>query len=53
MAMSTYLTVVSSVIVQMMSDSEPTMKSSLIAPMPPLPCKMDFMTYSGEVPMSP
>ena len=53
MAMSTYLMVVSSVIVQMMSDSAPTMNDSLICVMPPFPSKMDFITYSGEVPISP
>lgn len=37
MAMSTYLMVVSSVIVQMMSDSAPTMNGSLICVMPPFP----------------
>ena len=45
--------VVSSVIVQMMSDSAPTMNGSLICVMPPFPSKMDFITYSGEVPISP
>ena len=53
MAMSTYLIVVSSVMVQMMSDSAPTMNASLICVMPPLPSKIDFITYSGEVPISP
>ena len=53
MAMSTYLTVVSSVIVQMMSESAPRIKSSFTCAMPPLPLRIDFITYSGDVPMSP
>ena len=53
MAMSTYLIVVSSVIVQITSESEPTMNASLTAPRPPLPSRIDFITYIGEVPMSP
>ena len=53
MAMSMYLIVVSSVIVQITSDREPMMNSASICVMPPLPSRMDFMTYIGEVPMSP
>ena len=53
MAISTYLIVVKSVIVQMTSESEPMMNASSTAAMPPLPSRIDFMTYSGEVPMSP
>ena len=53
MAISTYLKVVSSVIVQMTSESEPTINASSTWAMPPLPSRIDFMTYIGEVPMSP
>ena len=53
MAMRTYLMVVSSVTVQITSDKEPMIKVSSTRPMPPLPSTMDFITYSGEVPMSP
>ena len=53
MAISTYLIVVSSVIDQNTSDSEPRMKSVSIWVIPPLPPTMDFITYIGEVPMSP
>ena len=53
MAISTYLIVVKSVIVQMTSESEPMINASSTAAMPPLPSRIDFMTYSGEVPMSP
>ena len=53
MASSTYFTVVSSVIVQITSESEPMMNASSTAVMPPLPSRIDFMTYSGEVPISP
>ena len=53
MAISTYLIVVSSVMVQITSDREPTIKLSLTFWMPPLPSRMDFMTYMGEVPISP
>ena len=53
MAMITYLIVVSRVIDQITSESEPMMNSGLTSMMPPLPRTMDFMTYIGEVPMSP
>ena len=53
MAMRTYFTVVSSVTVQIISDSEPMMNSSFTPEIPPLPSRMDFMTYMGEVPISP
>ena len=53
MAISTYLTVVSRVMVQMTRESEPMIKASLIWVIPPLPSRIDFMTYMGEVPMSP
>ena len=52
-AMRTYFTVVSSVIVQMMSESAPRMNSSFTCARPPLPLRIDFITYSGDVPMSP
>ena len=53
MAISTYFTVVSSVIVQITSESEPMMNCSSTPEIPPLPSMIDFITYSGEVPMSP
>ena len=53
MAMKTYLKVVSRVMVQMTRDREPMMKLSSTCAMPPLPSRMDFITYMGEVPMSP
>ena len=53
MAISTYLIVVSSVIVQNTSEREPTMKASSTCSIPPLPSRIDFITYIGEVPMSP
>ena len=53
MAISTYLTVVSRVMVQITREREPMMKSPSICVMPPLPSRIDFMTYMGEVPMSP
>ena len=52
-AIRTYFTVVSSVIVQMTRDSEPMMNCASTSRMPPFPSKMDFITYIGEVPMSP
>ena len=53
MAMSTYLKVVSRVMVQITRDREPMIKLSSTWVMPPLPSRMDFITYMGEVPMSP
>ena len=53
MAISTYLTVVTSVMVQMTSESAPRIMSSLTVPMPPLLATIDFMVYMGLVPMSP
>ena len=53
MAIRTYFTVVSRVIVQMIRDSAPTIKLSFTCEMPPFPAIMDFMTYMGEVPISP
>ena len=53
MAMSTYLMVVSSVMVQITRDSDPIMKASSVWPILPFPSRMDFITYMGEVPMSP
>ena len=53
MAMSTYLTVVRSVIDQITSDSPPTINSVLTPGRPPLSATIDFITYMGEVPMSP
>ena len=49
MAITTYLTVVTSVMVQMTSESAPKIMSS----MPPLLATIDFMVYMGLVPMSP
>ena len=53
MAITTYLTVVTSVMVQMTSESAPKIMSSLTVPMPPLLATIDFMVYMGLVPMSP
>ena len=53
MAISTYLMVVSRVMVQITRDREPMRKLSFTSAMPPLPSRMDFITYIGEVPMSP
>ena len=53
MAISTYLTVVTSVMVQITSESAPRIMSSLTVPMPPLLATIDFMVYMGLVPMSP
>ena len=53
MATTTYLTVVTSVIVQMTSESTPRISSSVTELMPPLPLTMAFITYMGDVPMSP
>ena len=53
MAITTYLTVVTSVMVQMTSESAPRIISSLTVPMPPLLATIDFMVYMGLVPMSP
>jgi hypothetical protein len=53
MAMTTYLTVVTRVMVQMTSESAPRMSSSVTDAMPPLPLTIAFITYMGEVPMSP
>ena len=53
MAITTYLTVVTSVMVQMTSESAPRIMSSLTVPMPPLLATIDFMVYMGLVPMSP
>ena len=53
MAMSTYFTVVSRVTVHITSDSAPIINCSLTAEIPPLPSRMDFITYRGEVPISP
>ena len=53
MATRTYLTVVMSVIVQMMSDSAPMTTSWLIVVRPPLPLMMALSVYIGLVPMSP
>ena len=53
MAMTTYLTVVTSVSVQITSDRAPSTMSSVTLERPPLPLTMAFMTYIGLVPMSP
>lgn len=53
MAMRTCFIVVSRVIVQITSDSEPMTSSCEVCARPPLPSMIDFMTYIGEVPMSP
>ena len=53
MAISTYFTVVTRVMVQMTRDRAPKIMSSVTEVMPPLPATMDFMTYMGLVPMSP
>ena len=53
MAMTTYLMVVTRVIVQMTSERAPTMRSSLTVAMPPLLATIDFRVYIGLVPMSP
>ena len=53
MAINTYLTVVTSVMVQITSESAPKIMSSLTVPMPPLLATIDFMVYMGLVPMSP
>ena len=50
---STYLTVVSSVTVQMTSESAPRMNSSVTVMMPPWPASSALVTYMGDVPMSP
>ena len=53
MAMRTCFVVISRVIVQITSDSEPMTSSCEVCAGPPLPSMIDFMTYIGEVPMSP
>ena len=53
MATTTYFIVVSRVMVQMTRDSAPKISSSLTPPNPPLPATIDFITYMGEVPISP
>ena len=45
----TYLTVVCKVSVHMMQESAPMISTSLIT----LPLQMAFITYNGDVPMSP
>ena len=49
----TYLTVVSSVTVQITRDRAPRMNSSVTDMMPPWPASSALVTYMGEVPMSP
>ena len=53
MAMSTYLTVVTSVMVQITSESAPRIISSEMLARPPLLLTMDLSVYIGLVPMSP
>ena len=53
MATTTYFIVVSRVMVQMTRDSAPKISSSLTPPNPPLPATIDFITYMGDVPISP
>ena len=53
MATRTYLTVVMSVIVQMMRERAPTTTSVDIVSRPPLPPMMARSVYIGLVPMSP
>ena len=50
---STYLTVVSKVTVQITSDRAPRMNSSVTCMMPPWPASSALVTYMGEVPISP
>ena len=52
MAISTYLTVVSRIMVHMTRESAPYMTFSPIPAIPPFPAIMDFITYMGEVPIS-
>ena len=51
--MRTYFTVVSSVTVQITSESAPSTNSSVTLMMPPLPASSALVTYIGDVPMSP
>ena len=53
MATTTYFTVVTSVIVQMTSESAPRIMSSETVASPPLLETMDLSVYIGLVPMSP
>ena len=53
MAISTYFTVVSRVMVQITRDRDPIMNWASTSRIPPLPSRMDFITYIGDVPMSP
>ena len=53
MAMTTYLTVVTSVMVQMTRESAPKIMSSDTVARPPLLETMDLSVYIGLVPMSP
>ena len=53
MAMTTYFTVVTSVMVQMTSESAPKIMSSDTVARPPLLETMDLSVYIGLVPMSP
>ncbi len=47
------MTVVSRVTVQITRESAPSTNSSVTLSMPPLPARSAFVTYMGEVPMSP